>query len=68
MYAQELGIMRAAKAISKLIEEKEFFEEKIMVNADGASADELAQDFAAIKTDISNTLSFAISSVQVELN
>ncbi|KAL9888960.1 uncharacterized protein ACN427_008395 isoform 1-T3 [Glossina fuscipes fuscipes] len=41
-YAQELGLMRAAEAMSKLIEEKEFFEEEVMVNADGGG--ELAQE------------------------
>ncbi|KAI9576450.1 hypothetical protein GQX74_009507 [Glossina fuscipes] len=50
--------MRAAEAISKLIEEKKFFEEEVMVNAGGASIDELAQDLAAIKTNMSNTPSF----------
>uniref|UniRef100_A0A1B0BKL0 Uncharacterized protein n=1 Tax=Glossina palpalis gambiensis TaxID=67801 RepID=A0A1B0BKL0_9MUSC len=41
-YAQELGLMRAAEAMSKIIEEKEFFEEEVMVNADGGG--ELAQE------------------------
>uniref|UniRef100_A0A1B0BLG9 Uncharacterized protein n=1 Tax=Glossina palpalis gambiensis TaxID=67801 RepID=A0A1B0BLG9_9MUSC len=53
-----IGLMRAAEAISKLIEEKKFFEEEVMVNAGGASIDELAQDLAAIKTNMSNTPSF----------
>uniref|UniRef100_A0A1B0AZU6 Uncharacterized protein n=1 Tax=Glossina palpalis gambiensis TaxID=67801 RepID=A0A1B0AZU6_9MUSC len=54
MYEQDLGLMRAAEAISKLIEEKEFFEEEVMVSAGGASIVELTQDLATSKTHMSN--------------
>uniref|UniRef100_A0A1A9ZKA0 Uncharacterized protein n=1 Tax=Glossina pallidipes TaxID=7398 RepID=A0A1A9ZKA0_GLOPL len=54
----ELGIMQAAEAISKLIQERELFKEKVVVNAGGATTDELAQNLATIKTNLSNTPSF----------
>ncbi|XP_037893653.1 uncharacterized protein LOC119639972 [Glossina fuscipes] len=43
-YARELDLMRAAEAMSKLIEEKEFFQEEVMVNVGDAFIDELAQE------------------------
>ncbi|KAI9579615.1 hypothetical protein GQX74_000403 [Glossina fuscipes] len=58
MYEQDLGLMRAAEAISKLIEEKEFFEEEVRVSAGGASIVELTQDLATFKTNMSNPPSF----------